>query len=149
MKKAATITLVATIPILIAIIRITNVSPSNEAWAASAELMKEEYYGFGYKLYPDEYTDTTKRFRTIIESPKSYLVFRKLYDDGGYVAKAYAIAGLHQSFIGRFDSRIEDFRRMNCSIPVVFHNPLSPEQVISELSADHFKTNIDRTFRDR
>ena len=151
MKKKATVTLALATPtvILVAIIRISTVSPSNEAWNASEELMKEEYYGFGYIQYPDEYTDTTKRFRTILESPKSNLVFRKLYDDGGCVAKAYAIAGLHQSFLGRQDTRIKDFRRMKCSIPVVFHNPLSPEQVISELSTDHFKTNIDRTYRDR
>lgn len=149
MKKVATITLVITIPILVVLILISSGSPSNEAWTASAELMNEEYYGFGYISYPDEYTDTTKRFRTILESPKSYLVFRKLYDDGGCVAKAYAIAGLHQSLIGRFDRRIQHFRRTSCSIPIVWYNPLSPEEVIKELSTDHFKTNIDRTYRDR
>jgi hypothetical protein len=149
MKRAATIIVVLTLPILAALIGYSNLSPSNEAWAASAELMKEEYYGFGYKSYPDEYTDTTKSFRTIVHSPKSYLVFRKLYDDGGYVAKAYAIAGLHQSLIGRFDSRIDDFRKMDCSIRVVFHNPLSPEQVLSELSSEHFQSNIQSPVRER
>jgi hypothetical protein len=65
-----------------------------------------------------------------------------MYDEGGAVAKAYAIAGLHQSALGRLDSRIDNFREEDCSIPVVFHGQYSPEQVLSELGHESFQKNF-------
>jgi hypothetical protein len=88
-----------------------RITPSNDAWVAANELKDSTTFGFGPRGATAHIADDENRFFRILQSPKSHLVFRHLYDTGTQEAKAFAIVGLRQTTLGRFDSRIDDFAR--------------------------------------
>lgn len=88
-----------------------RITPSGDAWTAANELKDSTTFGFGPQGAGAHIADDENRFFRILQSPKSHLVFRHLYDTGTQEAKAFAIVGLKQTTIGRFDSRIDDFAR--------------------------------------
>ncbi len=88
-----------------------RIAPSSDAWVAAKELQNSTTFGFGPQGATDQIADDENRFFRILQSPKSHLVFRHLYDTGTQEAKAFAVVGLKQTILGRYDSRIDDFTR--------------------------------------
>ena len=86
-----------------------RMTPTNDAWIAARELKDSTTFGFGPQGATAHIADDENRFFRILRSPKSHLVFRHLYDTGTQEAKAFAIVGLKQTILGRFDSRIDNF----------------------------------------
>ena len=90
-------------------------APTSDAWFAASMLSESKAFGFGPQGCAAEIGNDEKRFFTILDSPKSQIVFRHLYDTGTPAAKAYAIVGLKQTYFGRGDKRIDDFAKSGIS----------------------------------
>ena len=96
-----------------------SVQPKSDAWAAERSLAKSDTFGFGPLGPTAHISEDELRFFRILDSPKSHLVFRRLYDTGTPEAKAFAIIGLKQTLLGRADARMDDFARL--STPLQSH----------------------------
>jgi len=112
MKIRAKIILAAVLFAVIAISSYLLIRPTSDAWAAEGALAKSDTFGFGPLGATAKISEDELQFFRILQSPKSHLVFRHLYDTGTPEAKAFAIIGLKQTLLGRADERMDDFARL-------------------------------------
>ena len=120
----------------------SRLEPTAKAWAAADDLSHARLFGFGPRGAAAKISEDETCFFTILDSPKSHLVFRRVYDAGTPAARAYAIIGLRQSIIGRWDARIDDFRSNGTSIEtgsgcVVMQS--DPTQILSAGNDENLK----------
>lgn len=85
-------------------------APSPDAWRAMKKLKEAKTFSFGGVGFAGSIPDREKQFFRILQSPRSHIVFKKLYDEGTNAAKAYAVAGLIQSDDGEKDKCIKKFK---------------------------------------
>ena len=149
MKKRAKIIVVAVFLVGITIGSYFLMPPAADAWAAADDLAKTEAFGFGPQGATAQISDDETRFFRILQSPKSHLVFRHLYDTGTPAAKAYAFVGLKQSLIGRADTRIDNFASLTTSFQTLSGcsgGDATPKKFVSAWDQDSFLHYV-RIFR--
>jgi hypothetical protein len=142
MKIRSKVILAAVLLAGIAIGSYLLIEPSADAWAAEKNLAKAETFRFGPQGIGAQISEDETRFFRIFESPKSHIVFRQLYDMGTPEAKAYAIVGLRQTFLGRNDSRIDDFERTITTFRAqggCRRGECTPNELISAWTSEHFR----------
>ena len=129
-----------------------RIEPSRIAWHAANQLKNSKTFGFGPQGAGAQISDDEKYFFQILNSPKSHLVFRKLYDTGTQEAKAYAVVGLKQTLHGRIDSRIDDFARSSTrffTLGGCRGQDVAPKEFVSALSSEYLRDYIHRLNRSK
>ena len=118
----------------------TPPKPTATVIAARDDLVKASRFSFGGVGIAAETTDEERWFFQILDSPRSYLVFRDVYDKGTPEAKAYAVAGLMQTHLGRGDDRIKDFGAASMTVTTqsgcIVSESLSGDVLLSLKSSD-------------
>jgi hypothetical protein len=145
MKKRFGIILVLIVLLGMGIAVYLRIAPSSDAWVAANELKNSTTFGFGPQGATAHISDDEKRFFLILHSPKSHLVFRHLYDTGTPAAKAFAIVGLKQTFLGRADSRIDEFARSTTpffTLGGCMGKASTPKDLLSALDTDSFRQYV-------
>ena len=122
-----------------------SLKPTEEAWAAADDLSQARLFGFGPRGAEAEISKDEIRFFTVLDSPKSHLVLRRVYDAGTPAAKAYAIVGLRQCVLGKCDARIDDFRTNGSSFDTIsgcIRARTSPATILGAEFDSNFKRYI-------
>lgn len=145
MTPRSKIILVAVFLAAIAMISTILIRPTSDAWSAEGDLAKSRTFGFGPRGVAAQISEDETRFFRILQSPKSHLVFRHLYDTGTPEAKAFAIVGLKQTILGRADARIDDYARITTpffTLGGCEGKDATPKDLLSALDSDFFQRYV-------
>lgn len=133
--------------ILIALAKYSFIKPSQDSWAAAETLIKSEQFGLSPQGAGAIISEEHKSFFVILRSPKSHLVFRHVYDEGGECAKAYAVVGLKLTFMGKHDKRITEFANSEYKIKTSLgkeNNFITSGQIVQIYSDKSFQAYFEQ-----